>query len=307
MNLIIYSIRLLFLLIPVLTFSQGEIAKGVILDKVTNEPIPYVNISILDSQIGTSSNEDGSYTLNVEEKHLNKSVKMSSLGYESSIIPVSVFLETQEVYLNSLVEKLDEVVISKKFEEKTKVVNVINEEDLCQGYGSHAKNPWILALYFPFEETYETTDYLKSIRFHFGNFRNKKAKFRLRVFSIGKDSLPDKDLLKESVVVSLKKNQKTVDINISEYNVIFPREGFYVAFEWLYIAYNEEKVTYVGGPKNKNKRKGIKHAPTISGICADDGEFMLSIYNAGKWGFYAANKHKSDKKIIPAISLTISN
>ncbi|WP_299103337.1 carboxypeptidase-like regulatory domain-containing protein [uncultured Winogradskyella sp.] len=299
--------KLLFLLIPIITFSQEQIAKGFVLDKVSNEPIPYVNISILDSQIGTSSNEDGSYSLTIRDKDLEKTVKLSSLGYESSVMPISLFLKTGEVFLNSLVEKLDEVVISKKFEEKTKIINEIREEDLCQGYSSHAENPWILALYFPYDEAYDTTDYLKSIRFHFGNFRNKKAKFRLRVFSMGKDSLPDKDLLKESVVVSLKKKQKTVDINISDYNVIFPKNGFYVAFEWLYIPYNEVKVTYVDGPKNKNKRKGIKYAPTVSGICAEEGEFKLSIYNAGKWRFYAANKYKSDKKIIPAISLTLSN
>lgn len=299
--------KFLLFFIPFFVFSQEQTAKGFILDKVTKEPIPYVNISILESQIGTSSDDDGSYSLSINNEDLSKNVKLSSLGYKDSTIVVSEFLKLSKVYLRPIAEQLDEVEVFEKFEEKTLLINEIIEEDLCQGYSSHVENPWILALYFPFDKAYETTDYLKSIRFHFGNFRNKKAKFRLRVFSIGIDSLPDEDLLKESVVVSLKKKQKTVDINISDYNIIFPRDGFYVAFEWLYIPYNEEKVIYVDGPKNKNKRKGIKYAPTVAGICAEEGEFKLAIYNAGKWRFYAANKYKSDEKVIPAISLTLSN
>jgi hypothetical protein len=162
-------------------------------------------------------------------------------------------------------------------------------------------------LYFPFEEVYESTDYLKSVIFHFGNFKNKKAKYRLRLFSIGKDSLPDKDLLKESLVVELKKKQKIANVDISDYNIIFPRDGFFIAFEWLYIPYNEEKVTYVYGPKNKNKRKGIKYSPTVSCICAKEGTYKVAVYNSGKWHFHAANKYKSTEKLIPAISLTLSN
>lgn len=299
--------KVFFLLLPFLVFAQQQVAKGVVLDKVTNEAIPYVNISILESTVGTSSDDDGSFSLEINEDDTNKVISLSSLGYESSKIPVSLFLKSEKIFLKPRTEVLEEVVIKDKFEEKTNVVNKIEDSDLCYGYGSLAENPWIMALYFPYNEDYQETEFLKSVKFYFGNFKNKKAKFRLRLFTIGKDSLPHEDILKESVVVEIKKKQKEAVVDISDYDIFFPREGFYVAFEWLYIPYNAEEVTFYFTDKKKKKEKRIKYQPTFSATCEDEGKYMVASYISGEWRFYAAKAYKSEKKAVPAISLTLSN
>jgi len=299
--------KVFFLLLPFLVFSQQHVAKGVVLDKVTNEPIPYVNISILESRVGTSSDDDGSFSLEIKKEDINKVVRLSSLGYESSKITVSLFLKSEKIFLKPRTEVLEEVIITNKFEEKTNVINKIEDSDLCYGYGSLAESPWIMALYFPYNEDYKETEFLKSVKFHFGNFKNKKAKFRLRLFTIGKDSLPDKDILKENVIVELKKKQKEAVVDISDYDILFPREGFYVAFEWLYIPYNAEEVTFYFTDKKKKKEKRIKYQPTFSATCEDEGKYMVASYISGEWRFYAAKAYKSEKKAVPAISLTLSN
>ncbi|MAB49538.1 MAG: hypothetical protein CMC05_13005 [Flavobacteriaceae bacterium] len=299
--------KVFFLLFPFLVFSQQHVAKGVVLDKVTNEPIPYVNISILESRVGTSSDDDGSFSLEIKKEDINKVVRLSSLGYESSKITVSLFLKSEKIFLKPRTEVLEEVIITNKFEEKTNVINKIEDSDLCYGYGSLAESPWIMALYFPYNKDYKETEFLKSVKFHFGNFKNKKAKFRLRLFTIGKDSLPDKDILKENVIVELKKKQKEAVVDISDYDILFPREGFYVAFEWLYIPYNAEEVTFYFTDKKKKKEKRIKYQPTFSATCEDEGKYMVASYISGEWRFYAAKAYKSEKKAVPAISLTLSN
>lgn len=299
--------KFLIFLFPFFVLSQEQLAKGVVVDSDTDLPIPYVNISVLESEIGTSSDEEGNYTLTIENNNLHKNVKLSSLGYKDTTLLVSSFLKVSKLVLQPLNEQLDEVVISKKFEEKTLEINKITEDDLCQGFGSSFRNPWILALYFPFEEHYKNTEYLKSVRFHFGNFKNNKAKFRLRLYTIGNDGLPQKDLLKENVIVTLKKKQKTVDIDVSDYAIIFPREGLYVAFEWLYIPFNEEEVTFHFGKNNKKKEKRIRHNPIISGICAEEGKYKMAAYISGEWKVHSSNKFQSDLKTVPAITLTLSN
>ena len=299
--------RFLFILFPIFLYSQEQTAKGVVLDKISNAPIPYVNISILESQVGTSSDEDGSYRLTIKSEELEKKVRLSSLGYKDTTIVVSNFLKLKKMVMRPISEQLEEVVISEKFQDKFKVINEINESNLCAGYGSTAQNPWILGVYFPYKVDYENTEFLNSIRFHFGNFKNKKAKFRLRLFTIGNDSLPHKDLIKENIIVSLKKKQKYVDINLSDYDIFFPSDVFYIAFEWLYIPYNAEEVTFHFGKNNKNKEKRIRHNPIISGICEEEGRFKVAAYMSGKWVFYAANKFQGKEKVIPAISLTLSN
>ncbi|NRB58815.1 MAG: carboxypeptidase-like regulatory domain-containing protein [Winogradskyella sp.] len=297
--------RLLFLLFPILLFSQSQTAKGVVLDKETNAPVPYVNISILASQSGTSSDEDGTYSLDIKKDDLNKIVKLSSLGYEDSSLTISMFLNASKIYLKSKSEVLDEVFINEKIDDVNIVVNEIEDSELCQGYGSMAENPWIMALYFPYNDEYEKTEFLKSVKFHFGNFKNKKSKFRLRLFSVGKDSLPGEDILKENVIVSLKKKQKFAEVDISEYYILFPYEGVYVAFEWLYIPYNVEEVTYHF--ENKKKEKRLKYHPILSSTCEEAGKFTVATYVSGRWIFYSAKKYKSEEKSIPAISLTLSN
>jgi len=297
--------KFLLLIIPFLAFSQQQIAKGFVLNENTKTPIPYVNISILKSQIGTSSHEDGSYHLEIFKEDIDKGIKLSSLGYKDSIISVSKLIKLKTIYLKPLIEELNEVVITNKFEEKFLEINPLSKSDLCSGFGTSAKNPWIIASYFPFKDNYELTDYIKSVKFYFGNFKNKKSKFRLRLYSVGLDGLPNRDLISKNIIVELKRKQKSVEIDLTVYSLIFPREGFFVAFEWLYIPYNTEKVTYVF--ENKKNKKGLKYNPTFSGICQPSRDMKTAIYISGQWKDMTLNFFRKDKKIIPAISLTLSN
>jgi len=73
---------LVFSLFTVFAFSQSKTAKGFVYDRVTNQPIPYVNLSVLESSNGTSSDVDGSYMLEIVEMDLNKNIHLSSLGYK---------------------------------------------------------------------------------------------------------------------------------------------------------------------------------------------------------------------------------
>ncbi len=297
--------KFLLLIIPFLAFSQQQIAKGFVLDEKTKTPIPYVNISILKSQIGTSSHEDGSYHLEIFKEDVDKDIKLSSLGYKDSIISVSKLIKLKTIYLKPLIEELKEVIITNKFEEKFLEINSLSESDLCSGFGTSAKNPWIIASYFPFKDNYELTDYIKSVKFYFGNFKNKKSKFRLRLYSVGLDGLPNRDLISKNIIVELKRKQKSVEIDLTDYSLIFPREGFFVAFEWLYIPYNTEKVTYVF--ENKKNKKGLKYNPTFSGICQPTRGMKTAIYISGQWKDMTLNFFRKDKKLIPAISLILSN
>jgi len=108
--------KFLLLLIPFLVCSQEQTAKGLVLDEDTKQPIPYVNISILESQIGTSSDYDGSYSLTIEAVDLEKEIKLSSLGYKDTTFLVSNFLKLETIKLKPIAEMLDEVLISDKFE-----------------------------------------------------------------------------------------------------------------------------------------------------------------------------------------------
>jgi len=302
--------KFLLLLIPFLTFSQEQTAKGFVLDTETKIPIPYVNISIIKSKIGTSSDDDGSYILTIKDEDLSKSIKLSSLGYKDSTIVVSKFLNLDKVFLQPIAEELEEVVISEKFEEHFFEINPIRKKDIIGGFGGFKDHPYIFALYFPYQKTFNNTEYISIVKV----FLNKKSfahklmpsKFRLRLFSIGIDSLPDRDLLSKSLIIETSKKQRDVEIDLSEFNITFPEEGVFVALEWLHIPFNAYEFTYTKG-KSKKKYTEIRYAPRLSWIKQKNSENYLVIYAIGRWIKQKIPYTSKDDFMIPAIFLTLSN
>jgi outer membrane receptor for ferrienterochelin and colicins len=105
-----YLFSFSFLLIS--SFTLGQTVSGKIISK-TGDAIPYVNIYLKKTKIGTSSNEEGFYELKNTPKG-NYTLVISSIGYETKSVKISV-LNTQKIVKNfSLKEdnSLDEIVIS---------------------------------------------------------------------------------------------------------------------------------------------------------------------------------------------------
>ncbi|MFC0605232.1 carboxypeptidase-like regulatory domain-containing protein [Winogradskyella pulchriflava] len=304
--------KFLLLFIPFLIFPQARIAEGFALDKVTKKPIPYVNISIIDSQIGTSSNEDGSYSLQIKKEDLNKTVKLSSLGYKDTMFVVKSLLKLKALFLQSKVEQLDEVVISEKFEEEFLEINPIKKNEIVGGIGGMREHPYIFALYIPFDSLFSKTEYINKAKIllnktsPLGGSQSMSSKFRFRMFAVGKDSLPENDLISKNIIVETTKKQRQVDIDLSELNLVFPREGVYVAIEWLYITTNAYKFSYT---KKKSRKKYVetRYAPRISWIKRKGTTNNLAVYSSGTWYAMPIPSSKKNEYIVPAITLTLSN
>ena len=304
--------KFLLLLIPFLAFSQEHVVKGFVLDSQNKAPIAYVNISVIKSQIGTSSDTDGSYSLLIKEQDLSKNIKLSSLGYKDSIITVSRFLKLNKILLQPIREELDEVVISHKYENRIFKIQPYSKKDLYGGFGI-SKKPWQIGLYFPYDSAYYKTEYIQKIAILLNKglgYKRKVSKFRVRLFSVTQDSLPDKDLIKENIIVTALKKQKEVNINLAAYNIVFPKNGVYVMFEGLAIPFNEVERSYtmtgIDGKKSKVKKE-TAYVPNFKAFLGESGKFLVVHYSDGKWFKFPVPHDKGKKYFVPAISLTLSN
>ena len=65
------------------SFSLSAQIKGVVKDSISGEPIPYVNIWVENETIGTTSELDGSFSLDLKEE---KILVFSALGFETKKI-----------------------------------------------------------------------------------------------------------------------------------------------------------------------------------------------------------------------------
>ena len=78
-----------FLLLTTLTFSQNGTVSGVITDKeYNNEPLPFANVLIKGTTIGTSTDDNGKYSLSV--KPGSYTLEIGYLGYETKEIPFTI-------------------------------------------------------------------------------------------------------------------------------------------------------------------------------------------------------------------------
>jgi hypothetical protein len=95
-----------------LSFAAQAQLKGRVTDK-TGTPVPFASIAVADSYVGTSSNENGEYTLDIVNKG-KYTIVIRSIGYKTKQIAVTVSSLPQT--LNATIEdeqyQLQEVIVS---------------------------------------------------------------------------------------------------------------------------------------------------------------------------------------------------
>jgi outer membrane receptor protein involved in Fe transport len=93
--------------------AQNAQVKGKIVDDNTGDPLPFVNIGIKDTSIGTFTNEEGIFRLELPAGHYT--LIFSSVGYEK--IERMIELDgkkplTMDIYMKSSAQELSTVVVS---------------------------------------------------------------------------------------------------------------------------------------------------------------------------------------------------
>ena len=116
-----FSVLVLFVLMTALgneavwsQESQGfKEFKGVVMNSRTKSPLEFATLSVSNTNISTITNLDGGFSLKVPLENLGESVRISYLGYKTSIIPLSQMQETgNSVELEEAFEKLPDVNIA---------------------------------------------------------------------------------------------------------------------------------------------------------------------------------------------------
>lgn len=105
-----YILLILLFLSCTYTFAQIEL-KNKIIDFQKDEPVESASIYISNTTIGTISNSDGNFVLQVPQEHVNDTLVISSIGYATEKIPVAQFDDSVPFYLLEEVASLDEVVL----------------------------------------------------------------------------------------------------------------------------------------------------------------------------------------------------
>jgi hypothetical protein len=240
----------LFLALYFAGFAQRDY-KGQTIDAKTGEPVPYVNIGIVDRGVGTVSDENGIFHLPLDISLLGQgeAIQISCLGYETIRIPVSKielqYNEYPKLVMNPVEISLDEVVVT-----NTTLVP-IKEYIGYQNNGSPSLGYWKdnVALGGELATKIRTSKgprQLNSLEFEVWSNPSDSILIRINVYdSDGPLGRPLTNLNKsgKDILKTLTKGRGFKDVDLEPYT-IYVTDDFYVSLELLKV-YGDSEIDLV--------------------------------------------------------------
>lgn len=275
--------RKIFLVLILIHGCVSAQIRGVVKDSLTGTPIPYVSIWVENETIGTTSEEDGTFSLNTTP---NKVLIFSALGYEKT---QKKSLQYSQILLVPKSTVLEEMVVVPRKGTKTREIGE-TENRLSEAFDSA---PSIDLKYFPYSEAYKKTPYLKKVVLYTDS-RIPSATLKLHFYSVDAQGNPGAELLTDEYRVSVKQGVGKSSFNITELGLAMPKNGIYVGFEKLMI--------------EDNRSNGGRFYPLVLyNRLPKDFEF---VYTGGKWQKKTLRSDLSSevkKAYEPAINLILTN
>ena len=205
---------------------------GQVIDADTEEPLPYVNIGLVNQNIGTVTDEAGYFELEVPGNGFaDATLRFSMIGFEPQDFTLQEYRD-QKILTIPLKEKataLEEVVLTtKRNKYQTKILgNKTTSQLIYAAFTTNKlgnemgflvrgrKNPMILK---KFNVSLVENDY--------GPIR-----FRLNFYDL-KDGLPNETLLNENIIVDTDIQSGIVSKDLTPYEIVIDQD-FFVAIEWI--------------------------------------------------------------------------
>ncbi|WP_298224125.1 carboxypeptidase-like regulatory domain-containing protein [Flavobacterium sp.] len=286
------------LLTFLICISVSAQIKGVVKDSITKQPIPFVNISVENENLGATSEENGAFKIHVSEQ--SKNLIFSALGFEKKKVGLA---KTAEVYLKPMAYQLDEVTISKRFETREKEIGETDNQ-IFQAFDN---GPRIDTKFFPYFPSYKKTKFIKQVIISTDS-QIDDATFKIHFYSVGASGFPGEELLAKDFIVSVSKGEKRTKFSVTKFNLRMPKDGIFVGFEKLIIEKNKVEKTIIN-PNTQQTQTKITYYPFVL-YAAIERDFTFA-YSGGKWIKKTQRNadNATDKMMVyePVIRLMLTN
>ncbi len=238
-------------------FSQKGVS-GLVLDAVTQQPIPFVNIGIKKLSTGTVTDEKGQFTLQADQAKPNDMVTISALGYANQEVSWAQLMKKRTIALQARPYKLQGIELSAKKLLKKEVVigNDQTKRDHSVGFGSSQLGTEIAAL-LPIEK--ET--WIKSAHFVVNRSKSANLLFRLNIYEVEEGRIGN-NLVPENILVNSPTEKGVLEIDLSAYN-LYVQKDILLSLQWV-KDYDGEGEVLISFNANKAGRKNNLYMKTTS-------------------------------------------
>jgi hypothetical protein len=237
----ILSIILTYSLYAIQVSAQQSHSYAKFVDKNTNKPISYCTITCSNNQTGGFSDSLGIIAI---QNIINcDKILVTSLGYKSEVFMVKnnpqKSKDTLLFYLTPDTLKLEEVQIAKDAT-KIKLVkyNLGHFNSKKEVIDGTAAIGYTRALYIK-NPTNNTSTKITKVLYSIHGHRNpifdyQSAMVRINLFRKAENSdAPGLPLINEDIIIITKKGQGQIIYDVSKYNILLPKDGVFIAIQWL--------------------------------------------------------------------------
>lgn len=287
--------RLLIFFILICYNAFAQITGKVV--NVENQPISYTNIWVLDGSDGATTDSLGIFT--IPSALANDTLVFNASGY--SLLKVkaeqvdTVVLETYEIPQPKL------IVYPEKYLHHT-----IGETHYENMYFQPGNVPYMYGRFF------ENTNEIKEVQYVdrvlvYTKSAVANATIKIRLMRMDEYGCPGDDLLTKPIIADIRRGNRKNAIKVLEHNIKLPKNGIFVAVEWLITENNQFRpANFV---KGENLFEDFRYQPDVMNNKVEKTSSYR--YMHGEWfpndQFQPRNPNAPREIVDPAIGLILSN
>lgn len=205
-------------------WSQTSIT-GKVVNALTDEPVPHVIVTDASRTLGIRTDTSGIFRFPLPTDTL----LFSAPGYKSMRIGTSG-VDSLEVRLEENLLLMQPIPFPMNRPPVTVRAGALRKHSQGRISDCDSTSQSEFALFIPNDEKQRAI--LNKVSFYLLRAGKQRAPFRIRIYQ-NQNGKPGSDLLDESVVVYPKWWKRWKEVKVGPYNLVVPREGFFVAMEWL--------------------------------------------------------------------------
>lgn len=225
---------------------NAQTISGQVISKPGNIPVPFATVTTQDHQWGINATEEGKFKFDLGLLAKEDTLVVTSVGYYESRIPYRQLREGVMVTLQVHTIQLAEVEIRRTGKKKDIWLGA-SQQDTHSSVGQISYNSiQELALYVP--NYIQNEGFINKVGFWISGLGKPKTPFRVRIYK-NENGMPGEDLLNQSLIVKAKRGKGWFNVDVSDYDIPFPADGFFVAMEWIVVPNKEYwfDIKYPGG------------------------------------------------------------
>jgi hypothetical protein len=270
-----FLILFAFLFGPLCVLAQTTM-KGQVLTDESIQPVSYALISEPQHRYGTYADAQGRFSAQIPEGI--DTLLISCVGFENLLLPRAGWTDNAVYRLRPKPNVLTEIVVRGRKPRVVAVGAIRKRAPIVWGNCSGRNIEFALHV----RNASGIRGYLHRVSYLIARGGVPTAPFRVRVYANAAGE-PGEDMLPQSVVTAARRGNTWCEVDLSRYQIAFPKEGLFIAMEWLPT--DEARYKFATSFKMPDGQKNVREC--FGQYLAFNRELRTATYweriNGGTW------------------------